>query len=499
MQTASLNFNKSLSLSESLFMLIWIGYLLFGPIILTQDIPVHLNTAAILPELYFSPNSVFQDWFQWNQNVFTNIFTQWAFIIPSRIFTPENASRIVLLSMTLNLIYGFKELLKVFGVEKNSMFIYPFLLPVLFLKGFSNFYFSLGFLLFSLAFALNHLKGKPNNYVMLLSLLTLWAHPFTFMISIGIIIFLIIYFRDKIFTANIKQRVYLLFLMLPAGILFLLNKGNKIPLNLQGWDTDFLWELLKNAHYWTGYNEIEKWPVLLFICIAIGCLLINTLRKPERNSVFFTLLFILFILIYFKAPVGENENLYIYDRVQMLIVIFLSVALALNTWPEPVRKFLKYISIAVPVILLSIRHDNQKEIEKNYKQIQMLCAEISPQTVVLPLVHNHTGSYALHAGIFLHSVQLPLAGKQVVVLDNYSAHTGVFPMVWKPGKDPYLLLGEHWEGQPSQPDWKYIEELNIHYILELFPDESLLIPDGFDIEARNATGILYAKSKKIDR
>jgi hypothetical protein len=79
--------------------------------------------------------------------------------------------------------------------------------------------------------------------------------------------------------------------------------------------------------------------------------------------------------------------------------------------------------------------------------------------------------------LFVHPAQYLGAAKAVIILDNYEANMGYFPLLWKENVNPYAHLSqfEGIEGQPPYVDIKSYKNktgVTIDYILMWCYDSS---------------------------
>ena len=88
-------------------------------------------------------------------------------------------------------------------------------------------------------------------------------------------------------------------------------------------------------------------------------------------------------------------------------------------------------------------------------------AAIPDKSTVLPISFNHHGQIASGRYVseifwlFVHTGDYVSENKSMVLLGNYEAHTRNFPLIWKDGRNPFLLLekeGTIMENQPPHAD-----------------------------------------------
>ena len=145
---------------------------------------------------------------------------------------------------------------------------------------------------------------------------------------------------------------------------------------------------------------------------------------------------------------------------------------------------------------------------------------IKPYSVVLPLDFSPGGEdeHGKLIGdrnwVFCHAAQYMGTEKPMIILDNYEANMGYFPLVWNNNVNPYNLLSkdEGIEGQPpfaSIAGYKKNAGVTIDYILMWCYNDSYLqnehfrtffaeINNGYHIIYTSPTGrtILYELNKQ---
>jgi hypothetical protein len=110
---------------------------------------------------------------------------------------------------------------------------------------------------------------------------------------------------------------------------------------------------------------------------------------------------------------------------------------------------------------------------------------IKPYSVILPLdffpcgKDAHGNVIADRNWLFSHASQYMGTEKPLIILDNYEANTGYFPLVWKEEVNPYhhLCTNGSIESQPPYAtigDYKNKTGVSIDYILMWCYDSSAL-------------------------
>lgn len=454
-----------------LTILIWL-YFLAGPFTLTQDIPVHIYTGRIMKELLFSGSSLYSNWFEWGENVWVNSFTQWAALLLSYFCSPEWVHRLLVLFMVTTTFSGSRAFLNSFypGREENAPLVLPFVFSVLFLKGFSNFIFGIGLMLHFLSIIPSLTKNKNSNIFILLSILLYLTNPLIFYLAIALALLLILAYsgertESKTEIISFNNRIKLFWHLIPVAVIYIVFSPPIHSLDWNAADAGALWENIRTMQDWIWYNESEGTVFKLLLLSLVFLTILNLYYTRTFISILFSIVGIGLLLVYFYAPSGQSENLYIHSRVLILMSISLSIGIAFSDIPSALLRMIRYFFLAAFIFLLWNKYDTQRQIEKEWKDIRAIGSEIPDGAIVMPLVLEHEAEFSWNARVFLHVVPLVSESKDIVFLDNYSAHTDYFPIRWKEGKDPFVLLGNSWEAQPPMPDSMGIISLGVTHAL----------------------------------
>jgi hypothetical protein len=115
---------------------------------------------------------------------------------------------------------------------------------------------------------------------------------------------------------------------------------------------------------------------------------------------------------------------------------------------------------------------------------------IQPKAVVLPLDFEPGGLSANGRAVtdrnwlFVHAWQYMGADKPMILLDNYEANTGYFPLTWKPEVNPYLHLCHNGEMEAQPPSgsldsFTRATGVRVDYVLLWCYDEQWRADAGF--------------------
>lgn len=144
------------------------------------------------------------------------------------------------------------------------------------------------------------------------------------------------------------------------------------------------------------------------------------------------------------------------------------------------------------------------------QQITEVGVYIAPNSIVLPLCFAPEGRdeynkpVATRNYLFSHATHYLGCGKNVLLLDNYEALTGYFPLLWRNMVNPYTHLStcEGFEGLPPSADIRHYEQVagvNVRYVLRLFYNPDYLnkghyrsldsqIVNGYHLVKRSSAG-----------
>jgi len=118
------------------------------------------------------------------------------------------------------------------------------------------------------------------------------------------------------------------------------------------------------------------------------------------------------------------------------------------------------------LILMGIRYPRMVNAARVAKDIVSLASYIQPESLVLPLNFAPTGIDAQgnvvteYNTLYKHTADYLGTYKPLIMLDNYAANTGYFPMLWVYDNNPYahLSIGKGHESTPPELDIAHYEQ-----------------------------------------
>jgi hypothetical protein len=225
-------------------------------------------------------------------------------------------------------------------------------------------------------------------------------------------------------------------------------------------------------------------------------------------------------VVYFFFP--ENfmgRVILISMRAQLFMFILLAACIAYMV-PLAVKNAGGGVLFLCFIGLFAVRLPVQMEASDGCADYNSVAQYIKPNSVVLPLDFAPEGRDASGKAIanrnylFSHAASYMGAVKPLILLDNYEALAGYFPLIWQYATNPYQHLSR-WEGLEAQPPGADIDayenatDVNIDYVVLWCYDSSyankghyaqlaLQINKGYHHAYTSPTGrtILYERNRQ---
>ena len=438
-----------------------------------MDSAAHLYNANLLKYLLFTNNSQLNYFFTLNKELVPNWSCHAILTIFSLIFPAFIAEKSLLLIYAIGLPVAFYKLIKYLSPDnyKLSILILPFVYTFLFGLGFYNFSLGIVVILITTYYWLkikNDITLKRYLLFFVLIFLAYFTHIFIFAILLFVLfsISIIGLINDVLNKTFNKKKYFIEFLSLitvslPFIVLFasfILNRehissNNRLPVNeLIQWIKDIRSLIIYNYSRELIFTRIIFYIIFSLIIITIYTKLNNYFRhnsdKQKINLNNYTWLFIsLFVLVlYFVLPDSNSGGGYISQRLNILFFIFLIIWVAIQRFP----KWLTNVVISVIIIAnfsLVYRYTNTiKNLNKEAVEFEKAAIHIKDYSTVLPIKNSNSwldGHFSNYLGI----------NKPLIILENYEASTGYFPIKWNDTQFPKLTLGENYYSQ-SCINWK---------------------------------------------
>jgi len=453
----------------------------------TMDGAAHLYNSNLVWSLLFQDFDVIHQFYEMNAELVPNWTGHFLLSVLNSFLPAHIADTTVLLFCVVGLPLAFRKLLHTINPDSVmlSYLIFPFVYSFTFTLGFYNFSIALVCLFFTLSYWLQ-VKDKPFSLKTILALfllitVTYFSHLFVFailLLTLGLkVIHDLVYqlVADKTeFKKSITKSFYEVMTLLSASFitLFLFAQYflNRPSLNDSSWiSREELIDDLMIVDPIISYNaDIEgpwsQWLFYILLVALAGWIFVgvNAIRKafndqsskPKkyilRGAVkhsFWPLMVVVLLILYFTLPNSDGYAGYISTRVALLFFMFLILWLAtakFNKW------FLVIVAAGSIFITFKFTAYNSGAV-KHLNDIAINCVtasqKIPENSVVLPInVSDHW--------LLPHFSNYLGAEKPLVILENYEASTGYFPVRWDEDSVPTTLLGNSTTDEFECLNWK---------------------------------------------
>lgn len=428
----------------------------------SMDGPSHLYNSNLIGHLIKGDSFVIGDYFTLNRAIIPNWMSHFVLSLFNMFLPAWFAEKVLLILYLIGISISFRLLIKQLckGDIPLAISISPFAYSFLFHLGFYNYCLSFIFLFLTLYYWIKH--HQENNYSKYIILfILLWITYFSailtfFFLGFCLGLFTIIYsFKNytgskasSIFKKISRELILLLIISLPC-LIFALIFINSItfPQSKEHLPTAELVKWLSDVRCLIVYDYIEEEKLTKqFLHIAIAIVSISFFVrlykiKPSVKKSFFRIgdVFIvptlLALLLLFTVPNSAHAGM-MSDRYCMMAFMFFILWVASQTLPKSVSYFFMVLIITLHISLLLKRHGGTiKNLNEDAVAINNASKYIKQNSVVLPVnmsdhwIQPHFSNYL---GI----------DKPLIILENYEAFTGWFPVVWNTRNIPRLKLGE---------------------------------------------------------
>jgi hypothetical protein len=451
-----------------------------------MDGPAHLYNSNILVQL-LAGNNVMSSFYIINNTPIPNWTSHIILLIFNSFLPAWLAEKFFLVIYISGMAVSFRYLVKTLNPNNISLsiIIFPFIYSFLFHLGFYNFSLSIILLFTTLGFWLrHHHTTKLSFYLVLIMLIT--TTYFTNLLVFGIlgltIGIYILYFSIKDYFSgkllietltNGARKLLVLFLVSLPGLilLFVFFKNVHFSSTDQAYSSNELIKWINDARPFIIYNyqgeEVitEQFFHILLLLLALSFISIS--KENKRFSVFndadilaFPLALTLTLL--FITPNGSGAGM-MSDRYILLFYMFLLLWVVSRTRNKKLNRLAITIFISLHLVLLNKHYSSTlTSLDSRANEIVKASENIERNSIVLPInfsdnwIEPHFSNYL---GI----------DKPIIVLENYEASVGWFPIKWNLKNMPSLHLGNkneisglHWPNNTKSTIEKQIDYVLIY-------------------------------------
>jgi hypothetical protein len=487
----------------------------YRKILPSMDGGAHLYNSQLIQTLIFDSSSIVHQFYKLNPEIVPNWTGHFILSFFNYFFPAFIAEKVLLTAYLIAFPLAFRALIKTLSPQNVwlSYFVFLFTYHFLFLLGFYNYSIALVLMLVGL----NYWIKNCTQTITITKFLTLFfilcvtylSHIFVFAFLLFV---MCVYLLVKTFSLDpsfairkIKffvQKSFILFTAAIVPLIFLFFYFyNRPSTGMSFYETpQTLWTWILDIRPWIVYDYhreailnrvIGGALVLMFLNLLVLRIIKFTKYKEPilKANDFLFLVAILALLLFFVLPDSDGAAGFVSVRFCYLFFLFFFFALSTTVYPKWIK--IMVLAILLPVIIVHNFGFN-KTIKSQYKIVQSIVKAsrfIPENAVVLPLNFSKNwlaGNYDNYLGI----------DKPMVILHNYEASTGYFPVHWNREKMPNTLLGNQ-NSIPKCLDW-IGEKAHASYVIDYvfilvdYIDEELKCKETIEKSVRQNYRLLYS-------
>ena len=450
----------------------------------SMDGPAHLYNSNIFSEI-LKGNQTIKEFYSINPILIPNWTSHFIMGTMMLLFPSWVAEKIFILLYVAGMAVSFRYLIRQINQDAIflSVLIFPFIYSFLFHLGFYNYCFSFIFFFLALGFYLKYNSAfNPKRYIYLSLLLvaTYFSNALIFGF-LGLVLGLFVFYNTyetfkgskdfkSSFRFGARKLLLLLLVSLPGLILlFIFFKNVTFSPSDEIYPKKELIKWINDARAFIVYDysgdEIltEQYFHILIILAALSFVGIKYSKKFELKKADILFIPVLIVLVlYFLTPNGASAGM-MSDRYCLILFVFGLLWVCARSVKTQLSKVLVLAMIVVHVGLL-IKHLNGtiKGLDKNAQTISQSSQYINKNSVVLPV--NLSDNW-----LEPHFSNYIGADKPAIILENYEASVGWFPVKFNSKDIPDILLGDKnsvngitWYCNPVSPKKRQIDNILIY-------------------------------------
>lgn len=424
----------------------------------SMDGPAHLYNSNLISHLIKGDISSLSIFFTFNTIPIPNWTSHSILSILCLIFPSWIAEKIMLSFYIIGLALSFRLLISKIAPSNISLsiLIFPFIYSFLFHLGFYNF--CLSFILFFYTI-FYWIKSKDNNYIryIYLSILITLTYFSNVLIYgfLGIsLAFLVVLFEIRGSKFFSKENIRIVFNKLL--LLFVISIPSLVCLSLFYTTTKFfnstdklsaneLFNWIKDVRPLIVYNyQNEAIITRLFLLIIIGIVSISLYNrfqstplkefylKIEKNDIFLFISFIA-LFLFFTVPNGSNAGM-MSDRYCLIFYMVLIIWVVAQLIPTRLRHIFIGGILVLHSVLLFQHYKVLKNLNKDAQTIESASKYLEKGSVVYSINMSDNWletNFSNYLGV----------EKAIVLLQNYEANVGWFPLKWNTDSLPHIVFG----------------------------------------------------------
>jgi len=487
----------------------------YRKILPSMDGGAHLYNSQLIQTLIFDSSSIVHEFYKLNPEIVPNWTGHFILSFFNYFFPAFIAEKLVLVVYLIAFPLVFRALIKTLSPQNVwlSYFVFLFTYHFLFLLGFYNYSIALVLMLVGLNYwikncAKNITVTKFFTLFFILSV-TYLSHIFVFAFLLFVMgIYLLIKSKSlgKLVSVHplkfFFQKSLILFVaaVFPL-IFFFFYFYNRPSTGMSFYETpQTLWKWILDIRPWIVYDYNREAMLNRIIGGALGLMLLSLIVRRIirftkyketilKTNDFLFLVAIIALLLFFVLPDSDGAAGFVSVRFCYLFFLFFFFALSTTVYPKWIK--IMILTILIPLIFVH-NYGFNKAIKSQYKIVQSIVKVsqfIPANSVVLPINFSKNwlaGNYNNYLGI----------DKPMVILHNYEASTGYFPVHWNREKMPNTFLGNQnsipncleWIGEKAHSSYV----IDYVFILVDYKDEELKCLQTIEESIQQNYTLLYS-------
>ncbi|MCW3121778.1 MAG: hypothetical protein JWQ38_1270 [Flavipsychrobacter sp.] len=501
---------------------------------LTGDGPSHVYNAQILHDMWADKHTSFYApyyslSYQPNPNWLSGIIIALLMFLVNGVVAEKLFLTIYVLLYVSGAVLLLKKMTGGYSYWLPAIFLLVF--PLTLSKGFYNFSFSIAFFYWVVWSWLRFMDKRNVGNAVLFLLFTALIF-FTHLLAFGMAAFtcaaLLVSYTIAVAKGTAKEKFtgYLL----KNGLLLTLFLSPFIILMGRFTENQGGMQLVLRHHFYRAIELVqckflvnvtheEDIPALIAGIVLVSLFVFTFIKFKNYRTVHkydglvLGLLFASFIYLFFPESF-LGRLILINMRLQLFVLLFIICCIAYVLPGGKVKNAAGLILFSCFVVLSIARTNCQLKASEGAVDYLSAGSYIQPYSVVLPIDLSRNGKdengrvIADRNFLFVHTAQYLGTTQPLIVLDNYEANMGYFPLAWKERTSPYSHLGIREgddggiEGEPPSADIaKYRQEsgVMINYIIVWCYDPSFLSKGYFSTlyeQIRHEYHVIYTSASK---
>lgn len=434
---------------------------------ISMDGPAHLYNSMIIKDLLVGDSELYDEFFRFNPRIEPNWIGHALMIILLFPFEPMLAEKLVVAIYVIGFMLGFRYLVSAVkkGSAYTSYFGFAFVYTMPLHMGFYNFNLGLVSMFLLIGFWVKNSRSlnlKRAIQLFLLLVLGFFSHISTLafaVLAMGVIE--IVWFVKDLLggqldvSSILKRYAIIVLICAPIGLLSLLffqNHGGT-GFHLDSASFSDQWRILKSiwplnifSMHWEEPITEKLYPT--FVTLAFVSILFSLCKLEWRERFVlkvrglkiesllrhsFLIISGLFLIAFVILPPDVSSGGYV--KVRLLIAFFVFLVAWFATTRIPLLIVVPFVAVMIFTNhqLFEYRKEFGREHQGIVEELKVASGHIEEGSVVVPIFETHHWFYG-HISNYLGTM------KPMILLDNYEAVTGYFPLLWKPSPSPFEFL-----------------------------------------------------------